>query len=340
MDTKEITIAVDAMGGDNAPGAIVRGAVEAHRELGANVILVGAEAEIRKELIELDAADMTVVDASQAVTMDDAPTVVLRKKPDSSIMKAFKLAKEKIAHGVVSAGNSGATMASAVLTLGKFPGVDRPAIAGTLPSVHGSTLVIDIGANVNCKPHQLLQFALMGDVYLRHIVGLRNPRVGLLSIGEEDSKGNELIKMVHGRLRESSMNFIGNVEGRDVFSGVVDLVVCDGFVGNVLLKVSEGLGGVVFSILEQEVVKDKAAQEGLNLMREAFQSARRRVDYEEVGGAPLLGINGVGIICHGSSGPKAIKNAVRVAQEMVINRVEHFMGQEFNEHAELKKSVA
>ncbi len=301
---------------------------------------MGKEAEIKSELERIGAADMAVVDASQVVTMDDAPSVVLRKKPDSSIMKAFKLAKEQAVHGVVSAGNSGATMASAVFTLGKFPGVDRPAIAGTLPSVHGSTLVIDIGANVNCKPHQLVQFALMGDVYLRHIVGMQNPRVGLLSIGEEDSKGNELIKMVHGRLRDSSMNFIGNVEGRDVFSGVVDLVVCDGFVGNVLLKVSEGLGGAVFYILEQEAAKNKEAQQGLDLMREAFKSARRRVDYEEVGGAPLLGINGVGIICHGSSGPKAIKNAVRVAQEMVVNRVEHFMRQEFNEHAEPKKSVA
>jgi glycerol-3-phosphate acyltransferase PlsX len=248
-------------------------------------------------------------------------------------MLAFGLAKEKKAHGVISAGNSGATMASAAFTLGKIPGVDRPAIAGCLPNPLGTTVVIDIGANVNCKPQQLVQFGVMGDAYLRQIAGVQHPRVGLLSVGEEDSKGNELVKTVHRLLRESPLNFIGNVEGRDVFKGTVDVVICDGFVGNVLLKVSEGLEGAIFSMIEQEISKDSIATRGFDIIQRAFDTAKRRMNYEEYGGAPLLGINGVGIISHGSSTPKAIKNAIRVAQEMVVHRVEIFVRKGIEEYA-------
>jgi phosphate acyltransferase len=342
MHPQQITIAVDAMGGDKAPSAAVRGAVDAARDLEVKVVLVGREQDIERELegLDPDPDKVSIVHAPDVVTMSDAPTVVFRKKRDASIMIAFSLAKEKKVHGVVSAGNSGATMASAVFTLGMVPGLDRPAIAGCLPTPCGFTMVIDIGANIKCKPHQLFQFGIMGDVYLRHIDGIKRPRVGLLSIGEEDTKGNELVKLVHHMLKDSPLNFVGNVEGRDVFSGAVDLVVCDGFVGNVLLKVSEGLGGALFDMIENEVQKLPSGRQGFETIQPAFLEAKKRIDYEEVGGAPLLGINGVGIIGHGASTPKAIKNAVRVAQEMVIKRVEYFLAEGIKEYENVIKSLA
>jgi glycerol-3-phosphate acyltransferase PlsX len=329
MKPSDIHIAVDAMGGDNAPAAPVEGAVLAAQTLGLNVILVGQEGVIFKELAKFggDQKRISVVHAPDFVTMNEAPTVVLRKKKEASVMTAFRLVKEKKAHGVVSAGNSGATMASSVLILGRIKGVDRPAIAGNLPNAHGFTVVIDIGANVNCKPQQLVQFGIMGDVYARHMHHIDKPRVGLLSIGEENSKGNSLVRTVHEMLRTSHLNFLGNVEGRDIFNGEVDVVICDGFVGNVLLKVSEGLSTVVFAMIEEEVVKDPSARAGFLLSRNAFSEAKKRMDYEEVGGAPLLGINGVGIVSHGASSTKAIKNAIRVAHEQTLNRVEQFLGE-------------
>lgn len=329
MKPSDIYIAVDAMGGDNAPVAPVEGAVLAAQTLGLNVILVGREDIVQNELAKYGSnlERISVVHSPEYVTMEDAPTVVLRKKRDASVMTAFRLVTEKKAHGVVSAGNSGATMASAVLVLGKIKEVDRPAIAGNLPNVHGFTVVIDIGANVNCKPQQLVQFGIMGDVYAHHMHHIDKPRVGLLSIGEEDSKGNSLVKTVHEMLRSSYLNFMGNVEGRDVFNGEVDVVICDGFVGNVLLKVSEGLGTVVFAMIEEEVAKDPSAKAGFLLSRNAFAEAKKRMDYEEVGGAPLLGINGVGIVSHGASTAKAIKNAILVAHEQALNQVEQFLRQ-------------
>jgi glycerol-3-phosphate acyltransferase PlsX len=247
MNPNEIHIAVDAMGGDNAPSVPVEGAVMAASELGINCVLVGQEELLKREVAKYDppSGRISVIHAPDRVTMEDAPTVALRKKRDSSITRAFGLVKEEQAHGVVSAGNSGATMASGAFILGKTKGVERPAIAGNLPSPHGFTVVIDIGANVNCKPHQLLQFGIMGHVYARHMHHTENPRVGLLSVGQEDTKGNLLVKAVHEMLRATDLNFLGNVEGRDIFSGEADVVICDGFVGNVLLKVTEGLGGVV-----------------------------------------------------------------------------------------------
>lgn len=342
MHPQQITIAVDAMGGDKAPSAAVRGAVDAARDLEVKVVLVGREQDIERELegLDPDPDKVSIVHAPDVVTMSDAPTVVFRKKRDASIMIAFSLAKEKKVHGVVSAGNSGATMASAVFTLGMVPGLDRPAIAGCLPTPRGFTMVIDIGANIKCKPHQLFQFGIMGDVYLRHIDGIKKPRVGLLSIGEEDTKGNELVKLVHHMLKDSPLNFVGNVEGRDVFSGAVDLVICDGFVGNVLLKVSEGLGGALFDMIENEVQKLPSGRQGFETIQPAFLEAKKRIDYEEVGGAPLLGINGVGIIGHGASTPKAIKNAVRVAQEMVLKRAEYFLAEGIKEYENVIKSLA
>jgi glycerol-3-phosphate acyltransferase PlsX len=303
---------------------------------------VGREEDVNRELegLDPDPEKVSIVHAPDVATMSDAPTVVFRKKRGASIMTAFTLAKEKKVQGVVSAGNSGATMASAVFTLGMVPGLDRPAIAGCLPTPGGFTMVIDIGANIKCKPHQLFQFGIMGDVYLRHIDGIKKPRVGLLSIGEEDTKGNELVKLVHQMLKDSPLNFVGNVEGRDVFSGAVDLVICDGFVGNVLLKVSEGLGGALFDMIENEVQKLPSGRQGFETIEPAFLEAKKRIDYEEVGGAPLLGINGVGIIGHGASTPKAIKNAVRVAQEMVMKRVEYFLAEGIKEYENVIKSLA
>jgi glycerol-3-phosphate acyltransferase PlsX len=329
MKSSDIYIAVDAMGGDNAPNAPVEGAVMASQALGLNVVLVGREDVVQNELAKYgqNLERISVVHSPDYVTMEDAPTVVLRKKREASVMTAFRLVTEKKAHGVVSAGNSGATMASAVLILGRIKGVDRPAIAGNLPNAHGFTVVIDIGANVNCKPQQLVQFGIMGDVYARHMHHIDKPRVGLLSIGEEDSKGNSLVKTVHEMLRNSHLNFLGNVEGRDVFNGEVDVVICDGFVGNVLLKVSEGIGAVVFAMIEEEVAKDPSARASFLLSQNAFAEAKKRIDYEEVGGAPLLGINGVGIVSHGASSAKAIKNAIRVAHEQAFNQVEQFLRQ-------------
>ncbi len=335
MDTKEITIAVDAMGGDNAPSAIVEGAVQAAEQLDVNIVLVGKTEEVEPLLQRFgpDPRRISVVHAPDFVSMEDPPSVVMRKKRDSSIMVAFGLAKQGKVHGVVSAGNSGATMAGALFTLGRIAGVDRPAIGGMLPNVNGHTVVVDMGANVNCKPHQLVQFAFMGHAYAQQVLNVAEPKVGLMSIGEEDSKGNDLVKIVHKQLRASSLNFIGNVEGRDVFNGSVDVIICDGFVGNVLLKVSEGLGSALFSIMEREISKDPEARAAFPKVLPAFRNARRKVDYEEVGGAPLLGINGVGIICHGSSGPKAILNAVGVARNMVLNKVQYLIGEEIKEFA-------
>ena len=320
-----VTIAVDAMGGDHAPKAEVEGAIQAVRTLPVKVILVGREDVVRRELDEYpDWRDLPVEvrHASEVVTMDDSAARAVRSKRDSSIRVASRLVREGAAHGVVSAGNTGAVMATAKLVQGMVPGVDRPALASAFPTVKGKpVVVVDVGANVDCQPRMLAQFAVMGDIYSRVIFRTEHPRVGLLSIGEEEHKGNDLTRAATPMLKSLSLNFVGNVEGRDLYTGETDVIVCDGFVGNVALKVSEGLVDVIKHMLQESLKATITRQIGYVLARSAFADFRKRVDYSEFGGVPLLGVKGVCIICHGRSNPKAIKNAIRVATEFASGRI-------------------
>jgi glycerol-3-phosphate acyltransferase PlsX len=308
------------MGGDRAPGAIVEGSLQAARELGQDVVLVGDSEVIRAQLKRLG-GELPVQHASQVVAMSESPSEALRRKRHSSIRVAFELVKRGEADGVVSAGNSGATLALGMVILGRLEGVDRPALASLLPSLEGRTLLIDVGANVDCRARNLFQFALMGSVFLQDVLGLPRPRVGLLNIGEEDSKGNDLVRQAHELLRGSSLNFVGNVEGRDIFVGGADVVVCDGFVGNVCLKLSEGLAEAIAGMLRTEFEGSMSSMIGYLLARGAFGRFKKTVDYSEYGGAPLLGINGIGIVSHGKSTPKAIKNAIKMAADFVRREV-------------------
>ncbi|MFQ5816548.1 MAG: phosphate acyltransferase PlsX [Terriglobia bacterium] len=315
-----LRIAVDAMGGDHAPSAEVEGAVLAARAYGAGVVLVGQQEVLEHELARHEAGSLPlgIVHASEVITMAESAVRAVRKKRDSSICVAARLVAEGEVAGLVSAGNTGAVMATLKLELGSLPGVDRPALASVLPTKRGTVaVVLDVGANVDCKPHHLEQFAIMGEVYYRVMFGVARPRVGLLSIGEEATKGNELVRETHRLLKGSplSFDFVGNVEGRDIFSGDLEVVVCDGFIGNVALKISEGTAEALTDMLKIALSGTLQSKVGYVLSRQAYEDFRKRVDYSEYGGAPLLGIRGVGVICHGRSNSNAIKNAIRVALE-------------------------
>ena len=316
-------IALDAMGGDFGPAVVVEGAVVAAREYGIPSVLVGDKAAIEREILRLKAQDLplSIRHATQVVGMAEAPSQALRRKRDSSLRVAADLVKDGECQALVSAGNTGAAMAIGMFVLGLLPGVERPVIATALPSLAGFTVLIDAGANIDPKPRHLFQFAVMGHVYSRDIIGKDNPRVGLLSVGEEEGKGNELVKDTFESLRGSSLNFVGNIEGRDIYNGRCDVVVTDGFTGNVCLKVSESLAEMLTSMIREELTRDVLSKAGAVLAQRAFARMKRRVDYTEMGGAPLLGINGASIICHGASPVKAIKNALRVATEWVRNNV-------------------
>ena len=321
-----VTIALDAMGGDNAPKAEVDGAVRAARSQEAKVILVGQEAVVRQELAQYeDWRDLPieVVHASERITMEDSAAKAVRSKRDSSMRVASRLVRDGVAQGFVSAGNTGAVMATAKMVQGVVPGVERPALAGAFPTVvKGSPVVVlDVGANVDCSPRMLSQFAVMGEIYARVILGRAQPRVGLLSIGEEDHKGNEVTRSAAPLLRGLNLNFIGNVEGRDVYSGTVDVVVCDGFTGNVALKVSEGLVDMVKHLLRESLDATISGKIGSLLSSRAFANFKKRLDISEYGGGPLLGVRGVCIITHGRSNGIAIKNSIRVAKEFGEGRV-------------------
>ena len=309
-------IAIDAMGTDSAPGPEVDGAIQAAREGLAQVLLVGPEEVLRRELERRNAQrlPLELVHASEAVTMEDAAAKAFRRKRDSSIRVAARLVREHQADGLISAGNTGAVMTTTKIVLGTLAGVDRPALAAVFPTSKGKAAVLlDVGANVDCKPHHLEQFAVMGEVYYRVIFGVERPRIGLLSIGEEEHKGNDLTREAFGLLKRLPFNFVGNVEGRDLYNGRVDVIVCDGFIGNVALKISEGLVETMSSLLKEAFSSTVRAKVGYVLSRRAFQKFKKRVDYSEYGGAPLLGVRGVCIICHGGSNANAIKNAIRVA---------------------------
>jgi len=306
----QMRIAVDAMGGDNAPKVEVAGAVAAAREFSIPIILVGDRDLLTAELAEhnISGIDISIHHASEVVGMHDSASDAIRKKRDSSIRVAYELVKAGKADAVVSAGNSGATMAAGMFVLKRLDGIDRPAIAQVFPTLNGHTLVLDIGGNVDCKPLHLVQFAIMGEVYARHILGIAKPKVGLLSNGEEASKGNDLTRETSQILKEIAFDYAGYIEGRDIFAGHIDVVVCDGFVGNIVLKLSEGLAEAVGTMLKEEIKKSFISKIGYLLARSAFSRFRKKVDYAEYGGAPLLGINGVGMICHGGSNVKAIEN--------------------------------
>jgi phosphate acyltransferase len=318
-----LRIAVDAMGGDVGPTVTVEGTVAAAREYKVEAILVGDKATIERELARHGAGDLpiTVRHASQVVAMDESPSQALRRKRDSSLRIAAELVRDGEAGAFVSAGNTGAAMAIAMFTLGVLPGVDRPAIAVVLPNLKGRTILLDCGANVDPKPKHLAQYAVMGQVYARDILGITTPRVGLLSVGEEEGKGNELVREVFKTLEGMPLNFAGNVEGRDLYNGSVDVVVTDGFTGNVALKISESLAEMIVHLIREELTRTAIAKLGALLVRPAFRRFWKRVDYNELGGAPLLGINGACIISHGSSPPRAVKNAIRVAAEWLRSDV-------------------
>ncbi|MBI4536763.1 MAG: phosphate acyltransferase PlsX [candidate division NC10 bacterium] len=319
-----IRIALDAMGGDRGPEVNVEGAVAAAREAGTAVILVGNGEALQGELRRHNTAGLPIAvrHAPEVVGMGESPVVALRRKKRSSIRIGLELVRQGEADGFVSAGNTGAVMATALMVLGALPGVERPAIAVVMPTLTGRVVMLDVGANVDCKARHLLQFAIMGHVYARDTLGLSAPRIGLLSIGEEESKGNELTRETFKELEdEAGLNFLGNVEGRDVFGGTADVVVCDGFTGNVALKISEGLADAMFHLLKEELQRDVVARAGSVLLLPAFRRFRRRVDYSEWGGAPLLGVDGVCVISHGRSTAKAIKNAIRAAAGCAGNHV-------------------
>jgi len=318
------TIAVDAMGGDAAPRVEVEGAILAARAYPVKVLLVGREEVLRRELAEhlADHLPIEIVNATEVITMDDAAAKAVRAKRDSSMRVAARLVRDGRAQGLVSAGNTGAVMATSKIVLGALPGVYRPALASVFPTLKGTAAVlVDVGANVDSTPQMLAQFAIMGEVYSRVICRIDRPRVAILSIGEEEHKGNELTRQATPLFKVLPIHFIGNVEGRDLYSGDADVVVCDGFIGNVALKVSEGLIEIIKFMLQDSLTATVTGKIGYVLARAAFDDFKKRVDYSEYGGAPLLGLKGVVIICHGRSNPNAMKNAIRVAMEFAKGRL-------------------
>src|SRR6202795_1274237 len=328
-----ITIAVDAMGGDHAPRPEVEGSVLAARELGVRVLLVGQPNAVRAELARHAVPNLPVeiVPATEVITMNDHPAQAFRRKKDSSVHVAARLVREAKADGMGSAGNTGAVMTVARLLLGTAEAVDRGALGAPFPNAKGGvSVLLDVGANVDSKPEHLVQFAVMGEIYYRATFGNRRPRVGLLSVGEEEMKGNELTREVYTRLKKSPVHFVGNVEGGDLFSGNVDVIVSDGFVGNIALKICEGLAVQIFGLLKKSIQSSLASQVGFLFSRGALKGLRKTIDYTEYGGAPLLGVRGVCVIGHGRSNAKAVKNAIRVAAGLARARINEKIEQELS----------
>jgi glycerol-3-phosphate acyltransferase PlsX len=326
-------IALDAVGGDHGPVPCIEGALQAAKELDVEVVLVGDETVLKQECDRLGCLDprLTIRHASQVIGMHESPAAMVRKKRDSSIWIATELVKNGETDAVVSPGNTGASMVASFFVLGLTKGVERPAIAASLPTVTGEAIILDVGANVDCSAKDLEQFALMGNVYGKHLFNKPNPRVGLLSIGEEDSKGNEVTKEAFKLLKSSSLNFVGNVEGREVYGGIADVVVCDGFIGNVALKISEGVAETISKLLLKEISSSFLGRLAYPLIAGPLRNLKRRIDYAEFGGAPLLGVNGNTMICHGRSSAKAIKNAIRRAKGMAEGKVRELIQRNIEE---------
>jgi phosphate acyltransferase len=323
-----IRIAVDAMGGDHAPEAIVAGALMAARRLQIGLLLVGARDVIRQELRRhpgAGAIDLQILDAPERVEMAESASAALRRKPQASIRIAADAVRDGEAAALFSAGHTGATVMAAHGAFGRLPGVDRPALATTIPTRRRPAVLLDSGATVECRPQHLVQFAIMGAAYARIALGCETPRVGLLSVGEEESKGNELTREAHQLLKTAPVNFVGNVEGRDVYSGEADVIVCDGFTGNVTLKISEGLVETIERLLLDELSSTVGTRVGYLLSRHAFRRFRKRVDYSEYGGAPLIGLDGLCVVGHGRSSAKAVRNAlamtVKCVQDGLLDRL-------------------
>ena len=316
-------IAVDAMGGDYAPKVVVKGAVQAAQKDSYEIILVGDEVQLREEMkgYRTSSLPISIHHCSEVIGMDESPAIACRQKKDSSIMVATRLIKEGMADAMVSAGNSGAVMAATLMVLGRLPGVGRPAIVVSIPTLKGAVVLLDVGANVNSTAKDLLQFAVMGNIYMKTIMKKEAPRIGLLSIGVEEVKGDEVTVEAHRLLRQSGLNFVGNIEGRDIVKGKADVIVCDGFVGNILLKFGEGIAEEFVNLFRDEILKYPFRKMALLLLRGAFRDIKKKVDYAEYGGAPLLGVDGCAIICHGSSNAKAISNGIRVAAEFMEKRI-------------------
>jgi glycerol-3-phosphate acyltransferase PlsX len=312
-------IVVDAMGGDHAPDVVIKGVLAAVREFGAEVILVGDETKINPLLrqAKYSGSEITVVHAPDAIEMCEPAAASVRRKRKSSIVVGLNLVKEGKAEAFFSAGNTGAVVCAATLELRLLPGIERPGIAIVTPTLKGVSLIIDVGANIDPKPTQLLQYGIMGDVYSRNILNKENPSIGLLNIGEEEAKGTDFMRQTHELLQKSDLNFIGNVEGKDLFSGKCDVIVCDGFVGNVALKVSESAAEAMQTFLKRHLLSSVMGKIGLFFLIPSLKRFKKDIDYAEYGGAPLLGVDGVVIIGHGRSNVKAIKNAIRVAKEEV-----------------------
>ena len=320
-------IALDAMGGDNAPETPVAGAIRAARELPVDILLVGQQPVIEQQLSSYShrPPNLSILHAPEVIGMDEPPVASVRKKRDSSINIGVELLKERKVDAFVSAGNTGAVVSASTLFVGLLPGIERPGIAILLPGVKGDTLLIDVGANIDPKPLHLLQYALMGEAYMRCVIGRPRPTVGLLNVGEEEGKGTDFSKETYGLLEASGVNFVGNVEGHDIFSGEFDVIVCDGFAGNVALKTAESLAHAINALLKKSLAMSPVTRLGAWLARDAFLQLRKEVDYAEHGGAPLLGVDGVSIIAHGASSGKAIKNAIRVAYESVRHELNRNM---------------
>ncbi|MBV8631019.1 MAG: phosphate acyltransferase PlsX [Silvibacterium sp.] len=328
-----IDIALDAMGSDKAPDPELRGAILACRQLPVRVHLVGPEDVLRRGLsaaLDGEQLPIHIVHASEHIGMDEKAAHAVRTKRDSSMRIGLKLVREKRAAGFITAGNTGAAMATAKMVLGALPGVDRPALAMVVPTLSGSpSILLDVGANVDCKPQNLEQFAVMGDLYARSVLKINRPRVGVLSVGEEEGKGNDLTRETYALLKQLPINFIGNVEGRDIYNGNCDVIVCDGFVGNVALKTSEGLTKLVREMLKASLTTTVTAQVGALLSRKAFNAFKKRLDPSEYGGAPLLGVRGVCFIGHGSSNDRAIMNGIRVTAEFAQAGINERIEREF-----------
>lgn len=315
-------IALDAFGGDFAPEQQVLGALEAARMYGIETILVGSASRLEKLTAGKEGSDkLEIVDAPDVISMNDSPVEAVRSKTESSLVKAASLVKQGRAQALVSAGNTGAAMAASLLIIGRIKGVERPAIATPMPTTKGVCLIADAGANVDCRPSQLLQFGQMASVYAAKVFQLERPKIGLLNVGEEATKGNETVQKAYQLLSQADLNFVGNIEGRDIAQGAADVVVCDGFVGNVVLKFAEGLGTALFGMMKEEFVKTPLTKLGAVLLKPGLKNVKNRVDYTEYGGAPLLGVKGISIIAHGSSNAKAIRNALRVAAAGIEHQV-------------------
>jgi glycerol-3-phosphate acyltransferase PlsX len=337
MLEKAPRIAVDAMGGDIGPRVNVPAAAQAARE-GIHITLVGDEDVLRGELARIADADslpIAIHHASQVVEMKEKPSDALRRKKDSSIQVACQLVKEGRADGVVSAGNSGASVACGMFVLGRIKGVERPALASIMPTEKEPVVLLDVGANVDSKPFHLAQFGIMGDVLARDVLGVDRPRVGLLSIGEEEGKGNVMVKEAFDLLKQTSLNFVGNVEGRDIFTGDLDVAVCDGFVGNICLKLSEGLARSFGRVLKRELKRHMLSRMGAALSMRSLKNFAQMLDYAEYGGAPLLGLKSILIVCHGSSNEKAVTNATRMAATFVEKKSHEHLAAELSAHNEL-----